>query len=655
MAAELPWQVTCSPSYALRVSAGRHALLDELTAHVVALEEPVQVWHGPQPWQLTAGIDGPGEAAALARELACTARARQTVLLRTGPVPDDAGPADTAHGPAGIGSVPGGPALPSVTRESADGVLLSDGRFGRVLALTGWPAALTPDWLAELGAASAAVVVHLRPVPAHVAGRLLRRRLAALTSTAMVEQQAGRLEDPQVEVAAGAARDLRHALALGTTRLLHTQVLIALAAEDQTALDEADSHVRAVLAAQLAEARTVRFQQEPAWQACAPGGSGLRWPWRLLDATSVAASIPLPVGPGEPGRGVLAGVDPTCGAPLLLDRFASHNPTRLVVGTSGAGKSYAAKLELIRQLVAGVAVVVVDPEGEFGSLADALGGLCLAVGEEPAGLDPVGLACRPALAPAEGLSVLASWAAALLGGPLSSVDLALLDRALSVMRADRTAGPTGPTPGDLLAVIGDLAAHPPFVGADLPARLSPAAGGTLADLFAPNPDLADPPALVVFDLRAVPDRARPAVMACVLTWAWSQTVSVPVAQRRLIVLDEAHLLLDDPPAAKLLAQFARRARKYGVGLEVITQRLSDFLGHPAGEAVLANAATKLLLGCEDHERAAIAAGLGLTPPEAALLRPDRRGSGLLLTATLRTPVQIVAGDAEHQLASGGPR
>ena len=228
----------------------------------------------------------------------------------------------------------------------------------------------------------------------------------------------------------------------------------------------------------------------------------------------------------------------------------------------------------------------------------------------------------------------------------------MLDRALDVLRSDPTATSTA---ADLLSVVADLSAHPPFEGADLAARLAPAAAGTLSSLFAPNPDLADPPPLVVFDLRAVPARVRPAVMACVLAWAWCETVGTAVLQPRLLVVDEAHLLLDDPPAADLLAQFARRARKYGVGLEVVTQRLSDFLRHPAGEAVLANAATKLLLGCEDHERAAITAGLGLTEPEADELRPGQRGRGLLLTPTQRTRIEVVSADAEHILAAAGPR
>jgi type IV secretory pathway VirB4 component len=426
-----------------------------------------------------------------------------------------------------------------------------------------------------------------------------------------------------------------------------------MTAPNSDKLRDRRDRLRQVARAALADISPLTYQQRPAWDALQPGGRPLRWPWRLLDATSAAAAICLPVGPGPTvAAGTLAGVDPGSGVPISVDRFAAHNPTRLVVGTSGAGKSYAAKLELVRQLVAGTQVVVVDPEGEFGEAARVLGGLCLTVGEEPAGLDPVGLACRRSMSAAEGLSVLTAWSSALLGVRLGAVDLALLDRALSVLRADHL---DAPTTGDLLSVIADIAAFPPFTGSDLPARLAPATGGALGHLFAPNPDLADPPDLVVFDLRAVPDRARSAVMACVLTWAWSQTVGSDANRDRLIVVDEAHLLLDDPDAAQLLVQFARRARKYGVGLDLVTQRLSDFLRDPAGEAVLANAATKLLLSCEDHERAAVAAGLGLTPAEAALLRPGTCGRGLLLTPDLRSPIQVVAAPAEHVLASSGPR
>jgi hypothetical protein len=620
--------VALTPPYGLRDADGRTDALADLTSLVVALDAPTQVWHGPALCDVT--VSGTGAAAELTRHLALTARPRVTVVGGT--------PADATER--------------TVAGEARDCATLDDGSLVRTFALTGWPPSMSPTWLDDIASGCVAVALHLVPVAREDALRLLRRRLAALTSTAYLDEQSGRLADPVAAVATETAEDLRDALAHGTTRLLQTQVLLALSAPDREELDARTRVLHADLAAMLAEARPLTWQHTLGWRAVQRGGAALRWPWRLLDAASVAATIPHPVGPADSGRGVLVGVEPESGVPLLVDRFGEHNPTRLVVGTSGAGKSYAAKLELIRQRVAGASAVVVDPEGEFGHVADVLGGLTLAVGEEPAGLDPVGLATRRGLAAAEGLSVLASWAAALLGGSLSAVDLALLDRALDVLRSDPTAEATA---SDLLGVVADLSAHPPFAGADLAARLAPAAAGTLASLFAPNPDLANPPPLVVFDLRAVPARVRPAVMACVLAWAWCETVGAAIVQPRLVVVDEAHLLLDDPPAAELLAQFARRARKYGVGLEVVTQRLSDFLRHPAGEAVLANAATKLLLGCEDHERAAIVTGLGLTEPEADELRPGRRGNGLLLTPTLRTRIEVVSAEAEHLLAAAGPR
>jgi type IV secretory pathway VirB4 component len=622
-------ELRCDPPYLLRDEGGRQRLLDEWTAMAVALDRPVQIWHGPRT--LNVDVPGDGEAARLPRHLAASAHARYTVLLRNQP---------PAH------------AAVEVRQEARDHVRLADGRVARVIALIGWPAALNPNWLSDIAEDCAAVMLHLRPVQRPLAAKMLRRRLSAVASTSALDEQAGRLTDPDLAVAAETAEALRDALARGTTQLLQVQVLLGVEGDDLTALDATTAWINDTLAALVASTHIPRWQQAPAWKATQPGGFPINWPWRLLDAASVAATIPHPVGPDISNGGVLAGIDPASEAPLLVDRFSLHNPSRLVVGTSGAGKSYAAKLELMRHLVAGASGVVIDPEGEFGGVSDVLGGLTLAVGEEPAGLDPVGLACQPRLAASDGLSVLASWATALLGEPLTAVDLALLDRALAILRADK---PTAVTAGDLLASVMDIAAHPPFTGADLAARLAPAAAGSVADLFAPNPDLNDPPDLVVFDLRAVSERVRPAVMACVLAWSWWQTMAADIERRRLVVVDEAHLLLDDPPAAGLLAQFARRARKYGVALEIVTQRLSDFLGHPSGEAVLANAATKLLLGCEDHERAAVATGLGLTDAEAELLQPGQRGSGLLITPTMRTPVHIVGARAEHELASSGPR
>lgn len=623
-----PSAVVAMPNLDLLDDAAQEAVLDDLVA-MLDDGAAVQVRHARHA--LSVAGRRRGAEAELVRELAQTARVWRTEL----------------H----VDPISAEPSV-EVAVEHPSFIELSDGRCASALAITRWPAEVQLGWTETLRQVADVVVLHLRPVPIAVASGHFRRRVATLVATAAVDQQSGRVADPATAQAVDAAEALWERVQSGATSAWWAQLLVTVVGVDRAALTTAIEELHRVLAPWRAEALVVAFRQRAAYAATRAGGSPLPGPWRLLDVTSAAASIPGPLGPSELSDGVLAGVDEASGAPLCVDRFGLHNPARLVVGTSGAGKSYATKLEVCRWRVRGAETVVVDPEGEFSRLGDVLRGLVLVVGEEPAGLDPVGLATRPGLAPAEGLAVLASVAAALLGGALSAVDLALLDRALMVLRSD--VGHQG-TMSDLLDVLADLSQHPPFTGSDLATRLSPAATGSLAQLFAANPDLDDPPPLVVFDLRSVPARARPAVMACVLAWTWHRATSGAVATPRLLVVDEAHLLLDDPAAADLLAQFARRARKYHLGVDIVTQRLADFLGNTAGQAVLANTATKLLLGCEDHDRAAVAEGLHLSDAEADLLRAGRRGRGLLLTPTMRAAVRIVAHPAEHELASAGPR
>jgi type IV secretory pathway VirB4 component len=291
--------------------------------------------------------------------------------------------------------------------------------------------------------------------------------------------------------------------------------------------------------------------------------------------------------------------------------------------------------------------VVVDPEGEFGPALDGRSDTVVVTPGGDGGCDPVGTACAPGVTAAEGLWLLTSVATALSGGALSAGDLGLLDAALTRVRE---VGPA--TMEGLCAAVGDAARTGLFGASDLAARLAPASCGAIGSLFAANAPLADTPPVVVFDCREVPARARPAVMAAVLGWAW---VRARTEEPTLLVIDEAHLLLTDPGAADLLAQFARRARKYGVALDVVTQRLSDFLACEPGKAVLANAASMLLLGCADHERSAAQAMLGLSAAEAALLVPGQPGLGLAVCGERRVPVQVRARPDELAVASCRPR
>ncbi|MHB2022275.1 MAG: VirB4 family type IV secretion system protein [Mycobacteriales bacterium] len=592
---------------------------DALRSAVRCLAAPLRVWHGPIP----AAAGRPHGTWLSGRVLPELARAGG--LLRW--IPDELG----AY-------------LPACTSETAAGLALSGSAVGRLLRLSSWPASLRLDWLAGLSSqpALAAAVLFLEPIPSELANRLARRRLTQLTAERMLADRAGRLPGGALAGALRAVSALRARLAAGETALVRARLYVALTAASPSALDAAARQVNAALAAAAPGARLtgLPFEQLTGWRgllggAAAAGRPGFAGRWRVLDAEAAALCIPLPV-PAlrTSGADPLVGTDPRTRAQIRLDRFALANPGRLVVGSSGAGKSYAAKLEVHRWLRRGGSALVVDPEGEFLALADAVGGSVVTGAP-----DPLALLGSGWLSDDAALNLLAATVAACLGEALSTTDLALLQASLGQLRAGR-AGDLGRL-GELLR---QAASRPPFTGSDLPLRLAPLSAGSFArHLQAQWPD--NPAPLVVADLRASPEPLRPAVTAGLLGWAWVRAASALAegsSEPQLMVVDEAHLVLADQHAAALLAGFARRARKYRVAFEVITQRLSDFLDCPQGRAVLDSAASRLLFAVAEPERSEVARVLGLSAGEAAFLSPGAPGAALLCCQLGRIPLQISA-------------
>ena len=123
--------------------------------------------------------------------------------------------------------------------------------------------------------------------------------------------------------------------------------------------------------------------------------------------------------------------------------------------------------------------------------------------------------------------------------------------------------------------------------------------------------------------------------------------------RRLVVVDEAWLLMRDGEGARFLFRMAKAARKRNAGLTVVTQDAGDVLGTDLGQAVVANAATQILLRQAPQAIDAVGDAFGLTAGERRLLLAARRGQGLLIAGTQRTGFEAVASHAEHQLASTG--
>ncbi len=190
------------------------------------------------------------------------------------------------------------------------------------------------------------------------------------------------------------------------------------------------------------------------------------------------------------------------------------------------------------------------------------------------------------------------------------------------------------------------------------ARLGPWVTGSFKDLF-DAPTTHQPQGhLVVWSLRHLPDELRTAGTLLALDHIWRQVDQTPTPDtptvRRLVVVDEAWLLLRDGHGARFLYRMAKAARKRATGLTVITQDATDLLGTDLGQAVVANAATQILLRQAPQAIDIVGDAFALTAGERRLLLTAPRGQGLLISGIHRTAFEAVASTTEHALATSTP-
>ncbi|RFS40974.1 DUF87 domain-containing protein [Micromonospora craniellae] len=543
--------------------------------------------------------------------------------------------------------------------------------YAATLVVTGYPAEVGPAWLEPLLSwpGRLDLAMHIEPLPAPIAASRLRKQRARLESSRRADSERGKLADPYVDAAAHDAGDLAERLARGAAKLFRVGLYLTVHARTEDELLQACAQVRAAAASTLLEVQPATWRQLPGWTTTLPLASdGLRM-LRTMDTQALASSFPLaspdlpaPL-PGDPPAtgGVLYGVNPASAGIVWWDRWTQENHNSIVLARSGAGKSYFVKLEILRSLYQGVQVAVVDPEDEYLRLCDAVGGSAVRLGLPGVKINPLDLPAgdrRPDVLTRRGL-FLHTLISVLLGHQPPPAERAALDRAiLAVYRsAGITADPaTHHRPAPLLRDLAEtLRADDDPAAATLAARLAPWVQGSFADLF--NGPTTQTPLghLVVWSLRHLPDELRTVGTLLALDSIW-RTVDAPVGppQRRLVVVDEAWLLMRDGEGARFLFRMSKAARKRNAGLTVVTQDAADVLGTDLGQAVVSNAATQVLLRQAPQAIDAVGEAFGLTGGERRLLLSARRGQGLLISGVSRTSFESISSEAEHELCTTNP-
>ena len=523
--------------------------------------------------------------------------------------------------------------------------------LARSLHLGRWPRSLDPGFLQGLMTAGVPMdlALHLGPIPAEQAARTLEWQKVRFESAQSLSLNKGKTLSSEAEIALEDVTRLRDEVQRGRERLFHASLSLTLHAQDDHVLTEMTQRAKSHFGATLGKLDTLAFRQREGLLSTLPLALNAVAAWRTLDTSSLARLFPFSPPDLDTRSGTLAGIDLRACAPVVYDAFdgAHLNANTAVLARSGSGKSFATKLGVLRGLMRGVVAYVIDPEGEYASMARAAGGRVLSPGVAGQGLNPFIIERRDGEELLQRIGSLRRLIEVMVGEPLGAERRAALDHVLAAYYAEPREG----------AGFGDFYSFLQESDEDLAKLLRPFATGSLRHLLSDEGDdlLAKEALVTVFDLRLLEPELRPAAaMVCTET-VWAAAARDP--RPRLLVVDEVWSIMQHPQGAAFMVSMAKRARKHRLGLQFITQDVQDLLsedssrtitGH-SGRALLQNAAFKLLLQQDAAAISTVGEAFDLPPDLQRWLLSCQRGDGLLLARGNRFPIRIEATPEEHAL------
>lgn len=414
-----------------------------------------------------------------------------------------------------------------------------NGCWHRTFFVKGFPREAEPGFLAPLlcHPGQIDVSIHVVPVPNRAAIDRIKKQRGRHESTVMNDAAKGRITDPEVVAAASDAADLMSALATGESRIFLVGIYVTARAWDEEQLDDESSRVEGMCASLGLDLRVLRERRTAALTATLPIAVDPLQMYRPMDTRALAACFPFVSAEIGTKGGVLYGRNTSTGGLVLLDRFGLENYNQIVLAHSGKGKSYFAKLQVLRSLYEGIEAIVVDPENEYERLADSVGGTVVRLGTGGSRLNPLDLGKAGEADAIVHQSLFVHSVVECLVGKVPQVHKAALDQAILDAYASSgiTTDPrTHMRPAPLLAeVVANLRESG---GESLARRLEPFVSGSHRGLFDAPTSVQAEGHLIVLSLRDVAEELKPAATLMVLESIWRR-VTAGERKRRIVIVD----------------------------------------------------------------------------------------------------------------------
>lgn len=534
--------------------------------------------------------------------------------------------------------------------------------YYRTLFVAGYPRQVGANWLSPLinFGSSLDISMYYYPVGTKEVLKKLRRKITEMEAELMSEQERGRIADPEVELNLEDASALQDELVEGSERFFQFSLYITIPASSVEELNSITKQVESVLGGMLLFTKPATLQMVEGFKATLPTFEDALAITRNMDTTSLATTFPFTSSELTANEGVMYGLNEHNGSLVVFDRFNLENANMLIFAKSGAGKSYAVKLEAMRSLMLGVEVIVIDPENEYVTMAEAIGGSYIPFDfNSSANINPFDLSQVYEEGENElGLKILnLHGLIKTMFGDLSPTDEAVIDRALVLAYKLKGITPDPDSQKNEPPLLEDL--YKVFLGMEEPEaksladRLERYVTGSAAGLFDKPSNVNLNNTFTVFGIRDLEDEVRPIAMYVILDYIWTHIRRN--RKKRLLVIDEAWFLMQQPDSARFLFSLAKRARKYYLGLTTITQDVEDFIATDMGKAIIANSSLQFLMKQSPSSVDKLQEVFYLSAGEKNLLLSSNVGEGLFFAGSAHVALQVIASPQEHRLITTDPR
>lgn len=533
--------------------------------------------------------------------------------------------------------------------------------FYTTLFIAGYPRYVSPGWLESIIDYDHTMDISMFCYPTSSSDVLadLKRKIGEMQATLSSDAEQGKVADPTVEAALEDALGLQEELAKGVERFFQFGFYITVSDPDPTRLQDTIKNLQTSLSSLLLTGKLATLQMEEGFKSTLPLGQDRLYITRNMDTSSLASTFPFTSAVLTQNRGVMYGVNQQNGSLIIFDRFSLENANEVVLGKSGAGKSYTIKLEIMRQFMLGAEVIVIDPEGEYETLTPALGGEVVEFSSSSAiKINPFDLSDVYEEGENElGLKIMSLHGLLkIITGDLDAEHDAILDRAL--IEAYRAKGITTdpatqkkepPLMEDLYKTLLGMENQP---AKELAYTLEKFIKGSASGIFNQQSNFEINNPLTVFSIRNLEEALRPVAMHIILDFVWTKVKRS--LKKRILILDEGWYMMKYQDSASFVYSIAKRARKYFLGMTTATQDVEDFLKNEYGKAVLTNSSIQVLLKQGTAEVDMITETFYLSEGEKALLLSADVGEGLFFAGQNHVAMKVFAAPFEHELITSNP-